>query len=61
MVQLVSEGYIPTLGLRLLRGRVLSEADVNDARKVAVVNQTLVNLFSQAKIRWASGSSSTGH
>jgi putative ABC transport system permease protein len=40
--QLCSEGYFPTLGLRLLRGRVLSEADVNDARKVAVVNQTLV-------------------
>ena len=29
----------------MLRGRLLSEADVNDARKVAVVNQTLVRKF----------------
>ncbi|MDP8979475.1 MAG: ABC transporter permease [Acidobacteriota bacterium] len=43
--QLCSEGYFPTLGLRLLRGRVLSEAEVNDARKVAVVNQTLVTKY----------------
>jgi ABC-type antimicrobial peptide transport system permease subunit len=33
------------LQLRLLRGRVLSEIDVNSARKVAVVNQTLVSKF----------------
>jgi predicted permease len=45
MFQLCSEGYFPTLGLRLLRGRVLSEAEVNDARKVAVVNQTLVTKY----------------
>jgi predicted permease len=45
MFQLVSEGYFTTLGLRLVRGRVLSEAEVNDARKVAVVNQTLVNRY----------------
>ena len=45
MFQLVSEGYFPTLGLRLVRGRLLSEAEVNDGRKVAVVNQTLVNRY----------------
>ena len=45
LVQLVSEGYFPTVGLRLLRGRLLTEAEVNDGRKVAVVNQTLVNRF----------------
>ena len=45
MVQLVSEGYFPTLGLRLIRGRLLTEAEVNDGRKVAVVNQTLVNRY----------------
>jgi putative ABC transport system permease protein len=45
MFQLVSEGYFPTLGLRLLRGRVLSEAEINDARKVAVVNQTLAGRY----------------
>ena len=43
--QLVSEGYFQTLGLRLQRGRPLSEADVNGARRVAVVNQTLVNKY----------------
>lgn len=43
--QLCSEGYFPTLGLRILRGRLLSEVEVNDARLVAVVNQTLVNRY----------------
>ena len=43
--QLCSEGYFPTLQLRVLRGRTLSEIEVNSARKVAVVNQTLVNKF----------------
>jgi len=42
---LCSEGYVPTLQVRLLRGRTLSEMEVNSARKVAVVNQTLVNKF----------------
>jgi predicted permease len=45
MFQLVSDGYVPTLGLRLLRGRTLTAADINDAHKVAVVNQTLVNRY----------------
>jgi putative ABC transport system permease protein len=43
--QLCSEGYFPTLGLRLVRGRTLSEAEVNGARRVAVVNQTFVNKY----------------
>ena len=43
--QLCSEGYFPTLQLRTLRGRTLTENDVNNARKVAVVNQTMVNKF----------------
>jgi putative ABC transport system permease protein len=43
--QLCSEGYFPTLDLKTLRGRLLSEADVNGARKVAVVNQTLVKKY----------------
>ncbi len=43
--QLCSEGYFPTLDIRTLRGRLLSEADVNGARKVAVVNQTLVKKY----------------
>lgn len=45
LFQLCSEGYFPTVGLRLIRGRVLSAVDVNDARRVAVVNQTLVDKF----------------
>jgi len=45
MFQLCSEGYFETLGLRTLRGRTLSPDDVNSARRVAVVNQTLVNKF----------------
>jgi predicted permease len=43
--QLVSEGYFPTLQLRLLQGRLLSESEVYGARKVAVVNQALVRQF----------------
>jgi putative ABC transport system permease protein len=45
LFQLCSEGYFPTLGLRLMRGRTLSKEDVTDARRVAVVNQTLVDRF----------------
>jgi putative ABC transport system permease protein len=41
--QLCSEGHFQTMGLKLLRGRLLSEVDINDARKVIVVNQTFVN------------------
>jgi putative ABC transport system permease protein len=43
--QLCSEGYFPTLGIRLVRGRLLSEADVESARHVIVANQTLVRNF----------------
>ena len=43
--QLVSEGYFRTLGIRLLRGRTLSEVEVNDARKAAVINQTLARRY----------------
>jgi putative ABC transport system permease protein len=43
--QLCSEGYFPTLGIRLLRGRTLSEVEVNGARKVAVINQTLARKY----------------
>ncbi len=43
--QLCSEGYFATLDLRIVRGRALENFDVNDSRKVAVVNQTLVNRY----------------
>ena len=42
---LCSEGYFPAIGVKLLRGRLLSEVDVNDGRRVAVVTQTLANRF----------------
>jgi putative ABC transport system permease protein len=42
---LCSEGFSQTLGLRLLRGRFLSDVEVNGGRKVAVVNQTLVTKY----------------
>jgi putative ABC transport system permease protein len=43
--QLCSEGYFPTLQLRRLSGRTFTEVEVNNARKVAVVNQTFVSRF----------------
>jgi putative ABC transport system permease protein len=39
MLDLCSETYFQTLGLRLLRGRLLSEDDVASSRPVAVINQ----------------------
>jgi len=43
--QLCSEGYFQTLRLRTIRGRTLSDTDVRGARRVAVVNQTLVSRY----------------
>lgn len=43
--QLCSDGYFSTMGLRLLQGRTFSAAEITDARKVAVVNQALVNRY----------------
>jgi putative ABC transport system permease protein len=45
IVQLVSEGYFPTLGLHVLRGRPFTAGEVNDRRNVAVVNRTLVEKY----------------
>jgi putative ABC transport system permease protein len=42
---LVSESYPKTLGLKLLRGRFLNESDIAGARRIAVVNQTLVTKY----------------
>ena len=41
----VSEGYFPTVGLQLLRGRLLSASDVASGHRVAVVNRTLVKSY----------------
>jgi predicted permease len=40
-----SEGYFETLGRQLLRGRLLSHSDVDSARHVAVINQTLARSY----------------
>jgi putative ABC transport system permease protein len=44
-LDLCSQDYFRTLGITLLRGRLLSEDDVESARHVIVVNQTLVRKF----------------
>lgn len=43
--EMCSEGYFETLGRHLLRGRLLSQADVELARHVAVINQTLARNY----------------
>jgi len=40
LFQLCSEGYFSVLRIQFLDGRPFTEAEVNDARKVAVINQT---------------------
>ena len=46
MFQLCSDGYFPTLGIKLKRGRTFTEAEMNNVRKVAVVNRTFVKKIS---------------
>jgi predicted permease len=41
----VDAQFFPTVGTRLLRGRIFSEPDIAGKRKVAVVNQTLASKF----------------
>ena len=43
--QLCSEGYFATLGRPLVLGRLLSASEVDSARHVAVINQTLAHKF----------------
>ena len=43
--EMCSEGYFETLGRRLLSGRLLSQSDVDSARHVTVVNQTLARAY----------------
>ena len=45
LFQLCSEGYFDVLRIRLAEGRVFTEAEVEGARKVAVVNETLVHKY----------------
>jgi len=45
MFQLVSEGYFPVLKIQFIDGRGFTEAEVNGARKLAVVNQTFAKKY----------------
>ncbi len=45
LVQLSSEGWVNTLGLRLTRGRMFSRGDIDSGRRVAVVNELLARSF----------------
>jgi putative ABC transport system permease protein len=45
MLQSISEGYFRVLRIPFKVGRAFSEAEINDARKVAVVNETFVSTY----------------
>lgn len=45
LLSLCNDGYFSTLGLRLVRGHLLTEAEVNDARPVVVVNQEFAKRY----------------
>jgi len=45
LFQLCSEGYFSVLKIQFLDGRPFTEAEVNGARKLAVVNQTFVKKY----------------
>lgn len=44
-VRAVSRGFFEAMGVKLVAGRVFSDADRKDTRPVAVVNQTFVRMF----------------
>jgi len=45
LLQNISEGYFRVLRIPFKMGRAFSEAEINDARKVAVVNETFASTF----------------
>ena len=45
MVELCGEPYFRMLGVRLVRGRLISETDVASARRVAVVNEAFATIY----------------
>jgi putative ABC transport system permease protein len=45
MIDLCGESYFQTLGIRLMRGRLISETDIGSARYVAVVNQAFARAY----------------
>jgi putative ABC transport system permease protein len=45
MLELCGDSYFQILGVRLLRGRLISEADIGSARHVAVVNEAFATTY----------------
>jgi predicted permease len=45
LYQLCSEGYFPVLKIQFLMGRPFTEAEVNGAKKFAVINQTFAHKY----------------
>ena len=45
MMELCGESFFQILGIRLLRGRLISETDVGSARQVAVVNEAFATTY----------------
>jgi putative ABC transport system permease protein len=45
LFELVSTGYLPTLGIDVIEGRNFNDAEESGARKVAVVNQTFAKRY----------------
>jgi putative ABC transport system permease protein len=45
LLENISEGYFHVLRIPFKMGRAFSQAEINDARKVAVVNETFVSTF----------------
>jgi putative ABC transport system permease protein len=45
IVELCGESYFQTLGLRLLRGRLLSQTDIHSVRHVAVINEAFARTY----------------
>ena len=43
--QMCSEGYFPVLKIQFVKGRPFTEAEVNGARKLAVINQTFAQKY----------------
>ena len=54
-VRLISYGYIRTLGMKLIDGRLLDERDGTDTQPVALINQTMARNYWPGKIPSASG------
>lgn len=42
---MVSSGYFPTFGIRIIRGRAFTEADTSGGMHVAIVNSELVRKY----------------